>query len=120
MASNNSNEETTVSKSLLSDKAILKYMDEGLVVIEPFQAKNLGTASYDVSFTVLLYLVTHLQVSLGPFYYRETPPEPGQGIYNPFSESMVNKVWGEPQRAEKAKDWMARTQSHLENIDPEV
>jgi hypothetical protein len=49
--------------SLLSDKAILRHIKEGSVVIHPFDQRNLSTSSFDVT--------------LGPFYYREQPPEPG-------------------------------------------
>ena len=51
--------------SLLSDRAILRYMDEGKIVVDPFVRSNLGTTSMDVT--------------LGPYYYRETEPEPGVG-----------------------------------------
>lgn len=33
---------------ILTDKEILKSIDEGLIVIEPFDVSNLGTNSYDV------------------------------------------------------------------------
>eukprot|EP00029_Vermamoeba_vermiformis_P007866 TRINITY_DN3525_c0_g1_i1.p1 TRINITY_DN3525_c0_g1~~TRINITY_DN3525_c0_g1_i1.p1 ORF type:complete len:237 (-),score=61.82 TRINITY_DN3525_c0_g1_i1:43-753(-) len=88
--------------SLLSDKAILRYMDQGKVIIEPFNRNNLSTSSYDVT--------------LGPYYYRETNPEPGQGIYNPFSEAMVQRVWGQLREAEKASEWSKRTGIKLDNI----
>ena len=61
--------------SLLSDKGIVRNMELGNVIIEPFVRENLSTSSYDVT--------------LGPNYFRETSPEPGQGIYNPFSESIL-------------------------------
>jgi hypothetical protein len=48
-------------------------------------------------------------VTLGRYYFRESPPEPGMGIYNPFSEKHVQRVWGSPLEAERAADWMART-----------
>ena len=53
-------------------------MKEGTVVIDPFNREHLSTSSYDVT--------------LGRYYFRESRPEPGQGIYNPFSEDMVLKV----------------------------
>ena len=53
--------------SLLSDKAVLRYMKEGKIVIQPFIIENLGTSSYDVT--------------LGKYFYRETTPEPGQGKF---------------------------------------
>ncbi|EFA76884.1 dCTP deaminase [Heterostelium album PN500] len=99
----NTNNDINKSQSLLSDKAILKHMEKGTVVISPFIRENLSTSSYDVT--------------LGPYFYREKVPEPGQGIYNPYSESMVKKVWGEYQVAEKVKDWSLRSGQKLENID---
>ena len=89
--------------SLLSDKGIVRNMELGNVIIEPFVRENLSTSSYDVT--------------LGPNYFRETSPEPGQGIYNPFSESMVQRVWGKLQYAELVSDWYQRTGGNrLENI----
>jgi len=96
---------TRVTTSLLSDKAILRYLEKGDVVIDPFLRENLSNTSYDVT--------------LGPYYYRESTPEPGQGIYNPYSEKMVTKVWGASLMAEKASIWMERNQIKLENIQPD-
>ena len=59
------------SKSLLSDKAILEHIQKGTVLIEPFVMENLSTSSYDVT--------------LGRYYFRESDPEAGAGIYNPVS-----------------------------------
>lgn len=59
--------EKVIEHSLLSDKALLKHMERGTVVIEPFRRENLSTSSYDVT--------------LGPFFYRETNPEPGHGTH---------------------------------------
>jgi len=81
--------------SLLSNKAIRRHMQAGSVVIEPFNEDNLATSSYDVT--------------LGPYFYREAPPEAGMGIYNPFSASMVERVWGKPLLAETAGSFTART-----------
>lgn len=89
--------------SLLSDKAILHNIEVGNVVIEPFVRGNLSTSSYDVT--------------LGEFYYRENTPEPGQGIYNPYSETMVQRVWGHLREAEKVSEWYKRSGGvPLENI----
>jgi dCTP deaminase len=79
-------ESAVIEKSLLSDKAILKHLERGSVVIEPFLREHLSTSSYDVT--------------LGQYYFREQQPEPGIGIYNPYSEKMVHKIWGEPLEAE--------------------
>eukprot|EP01133_Synstelium_polycarpum_P006274 gene6274-7279_t len=43
-----------------------------------------------------------------------------KGIYNPYSESMVKRTWGEYQMAEKVKDWTVRAGGQkLDNIDDE-
>ena len=52
--------------SLLSDKAILRHIEKGTVVIEPFRRENLSTSSYDVT--------------LGPYFFKEAEPEAGQGV----------------------------------------
>lgn len=75
-----------VSKhSLLSNKEILRHFELGNIVIDPFNIKNLGTASYDLS--------------LGEYYYREQTPELLNKTYSPWSEEDVNRVWGKPQKA---------------------
>eukprot|EP00475_Leptophrys_vorax_P046034 TRINITY_DN973_c0_g1_i4.p1 TRINITY_DN973_c0_g1~~TRINITY_DN973_c0_g1_i4.p1 ORF type:complete len:110 (-),score=21.04 TRINITY_DN973_c0_g1_i4:284-613(-) len=67
--------------SLLSDKGILRAMEAGKVVISDFKLENLNTCSYDVT--------------LAPCFFREAHPEPGQSIYNPYSEKIVSRVWGQ-------------------------
>jgi len=94
-----------ISQSLLSDKAILKCIQAKRILIEPFNMQNLGTTSYDVS--------------LGMHYFRESEPEAGMGVYNPYSAEMVDRVWGVPQVAEKLYDWTARTLQTLQNISSE-
>ncbi|XXQ36292.1 dUTPase-like domain-containing protein [Plasmodiophora brassicae] len=91
-------------QSLLSDAALMEHMARGTVVIEPFIPENLSTSSYDVT--------------LGEYYFREATPEPGDGIFNPYSEAMVRRVWGanDLQRAERAGLWMDRTNLKLENV----
>jgi len=92
-----------VERSLLSDKALLRHMEQGTVIIEPFHLDNLSTSSYDVT--------------LGPYYYRETHKDPNSiGIYNPYSESMVQKIWGNCHYAEKHSEWTKKTGIKLENI----
>lgn len=71
--------------STLSDQAILRYLSDGEIVIYPFNEKNLGTSSYDVT--------------LGNCYFREQDVD--SSIYNIYSKEMVNKVWGSPQYAKK-------------------
>ena len=70
---------------MLSNDKILGYRDHGLIVIEPFEPRNLGTNSYDVT--------------LGEFYYREHIPVRGENVYDIYDEADVRRVWGEPQQA---------------------
>ena len=71
-------------------------MEEGKILIEPFLKENLSTSSYDVT--------------LGEYYYRQQPHEPGaSGIYNLWDEAEVSRVWGNPLVAEAFQDFQART-----------
>ncbi|MBI2405772.1 hypothetical protein HYV21_01860 [Candidatus Microgenomates bacterium] len=80
--------------SLLSDRAIVKHMEKGNVVIEPFKRENLGTASYDIS--------------LGEYFYREQRPIPGvRRLFNPYNQRHVELVWGEVQEAILAQEVMS-------------
>jgi dCTP deaminase len=92
-------------KSLLSDKAILRHMKEGFVIIEPFVPENLSTSSYDVT--------------LGENYYREQFPKGGgYKVYNPYSERDVKKIWGEPKKAKTMGNWRKKNGFNaLENIE---
>jgi len=98
---------TVVEGAVLSDKAILRHMQEGSVVISPFDIDNLSTSSYDVT--------------LGEYFYEEQAPQSGHlAVYNPYSEKMVERVWGTTAlRAQRAGDWMKETGCTLENINPE-
>ena len=97
--------EFTVQKSCLSDKAIMKYLGEGEIIIEPFVKRHLNTSSYDVT--------------LGDFYYREQKLNDWEtGVYNMYSESMVKKVWGDPIKAEPYKNYISGGLK-LENISPD-
>lgn len=79
---------------LLSKPAILRHLKKGTIVIDPYKENNMGNCSYDVS--------------LGEWYFRESHPEGGFTTYNPYSQKEVRKVWGTPQRAERAKKWMEK------------
>ncbi|MBI2627089.1 MAG: hypothetical protein HYW77_02485 [Parcubacteria group bacterium] len=71
---------------LLSRPDILKHMNLGNILIDPFQERNLGTNSYDIT--------------LGNYYFREQDSKGGLPIFNPFSRASIERVWGkEPQRA---------------------
>ena len=75
----------------LSDKKILEHMKAGTVVIDPFIRANLATSSYDVT--------------LGEWYFREQPPVEHKKLFNIYSKSDTERIWGtKPQRAQKAKD----------------
>lgn len=81
-------------RSLLSRPQILRHVDEGSIVIQPFFEKSLNTASYDVR--------------LGPWFYREH--RGGPRVFNPFEEHHVRTYWGEPRRAVPAGEWMSENQ----------
>jgi dCTP deaminase len=65
---------------LLSAPAILRHMKRGTITIDPFNKKNLGNASYDVT--------------LGAHYYREHAPAEGHAVFNPYNEDDTHRVWG--------------------------
>nr|QBK88709.1 MAG: trimeric dUTP diphosphatase [Mimivirus LCMiAC01] len=71
--------------SLLNNDDIKKYRNEGEIVIEPFNEKQLGNTSYDIT--------------LGPYYYREQLPQKGNSIHNLFSEKSTAEYWGKPLKA---------------------
>ncbi len=65
---------------LLSAPAILRHKKQGTIVIDPFNSKNLGNASYDVQ--------------LGAYYYREQQPQNGNAMFNIYNEDDTYRVWG--------------------------
>jgi dCTP deaminase len=65
---------------LLSRPDILRQMEQGNIVIEPFNRLNLGTNSYDIT--------------LGEYFFREQEPKGSLPIFNPFSQKGVEAVWG--------------------------
>lgn len=78
-------------------------MAKGTVIIHPFSPAALNTSSYDVT--------------LGEYYFREAEPQPGMGIYNPYSAAHVARVWGTtPLRAQTAGEWTKETGIQLENF----
>lgn len=94
-------------RSCLSDRAILRHMERGTIVIEPFHRANLSTSSYDVT--------------LGEWFFRETAAQPGStNVYNFWCEEEVRRVWGKPQQAETHAEYCARTgTAPLKNIAPD-
>ena len=71
--------------SVLSDLSILKYIENKKIIIQPFNRKQLNTSSYDVT--------------LGSFFYREQKISDMNNYYNIYDKEMVNKVWGQYQKA---------------------
>lgn len=88
-------------RSLLSDKAIKRHMELGSIVIEPFEPKNLGTVSYDVT--------------LGENYFREATPSPGRDVLNPYCEEHVRRVW-KLQKAETAYEIAQNANLEIPNL----
>lgn len=90
----------------LSDKKILEHLKAGTVVIEPFNRKNLATSSYDVT--------------LGEWYFRERPPEGHKKVYNIYSKTDTEKIWGvTPHRAIVAKDALTNFNFPFEGVRPD-
>jgi hypothetical protein len=128
-----SSEAYTPSKSLLSDKAILDHLRKGSVLIEPFVMENLSTSSYDVTLGRYYFRESNPEPVRQQLWAVPARVEcrsalftdaralvafslQGMGIYNPYDAAMVQRVWGTPQEAEEAGEWMARTGVKLENI----
>ena len=55
-------------------------MKAGTIVIDEFDKKNLGNASYDLT--------------LGEHYYREQAPMNGDAVFNIYNEADTARVWG--------------------------
>ncbi len=72
-------QELLSERSCLSDRAILKHKEKGNIIIEPFVEENLSTSSYDVT--------------LGPYYYREKSSAGARGLFNPYDEHQVRRIW---------------------------
>lgn len=95
-------------RSCLSDTAILRSIEQGKVVIDPFRRENLATSSYDVS--------------LGQYFYRELKPNHvDRRVLNPYDERHVRKIWqlheAQTLRTEaKEAPW---SDAFGENISPE-
>ena len=88
----------------LSDRKIMEEMQAGNIIIDPFKRGNLATSSYDVS--------------LGEWYFREQKLDDEIRIYNIYSKSDMEKVWGtKPFRAKRARDIFGPAK--LENIRPD-
>jgi dCTP deaminase len=73
--------------AILSDVDILSEIEQGHIVIEPFDKVNLGNCSYDVS--------------LGPYYFV---PNPDKTSLCPWSESDIAQYWLGPFEAASRED----------------
>ncbi len=90
----------------LSNKHILEEIKKGDVVINPFNRKNLSTSSYDVT--------------LGEYFFREHQSKYDFPIYNIWSKSHTDYVWGTKSlRAEKARDVFQKFNFKWEGILPD-
>ncbi len=73
-----------------SNIQIKEAIKKGHIVFHPYNEKQIAGSSVDVT--------------LGNWYYRTERPSEG-GFYNPMEEKAVKQYFGEPQKAEKHKDW---------------
>ncbi len=90
----------------LSDRRILEEIKKGDIVIEPFVRANLATSSYDVT--------------LGEFFFREQPSKYNHSLYNIWSQSHMEHVWGadQVQRAVTAKEAFQKYNFTWDGISP--
>lgn len=88
---------------LLSRDAILRHMQEGTVVIDPFDPRKLKTTSYDVS--------------LGDWFWREGHPEGRASVHNLYDEDSTRRVWQGPYGAEEAHVVSARLGMEFKNVN---
>ncbi len=90
----------------LSDRKILDSMQDGSIIIEPFDRKNLATSSYDVT--------------LGEYYYPAQHPDHFENIYNIYDKNHVDRVWGtKAKKAKEAQEVLKRYSFDWNGIRPE-
>ncbi len=90
----------------LSNKKILEEMKKGDIVISPFKKENLATSSYDVT--------------LGEWFFPQLPPKHFQNIFNIYSKTDLDRVWGtEAKRAKPAKEIFKNYKFQFDGINPE-
>lgn len=75
------------AKSRMSRPDILRALEAGDILIDPFDPENLNTVSYDVT--------------LGEWYWREAQPHHRDALYNPYDEVSVRRSWSLMQAHEK-------------------
>lgn len=90
---------------LLSRDAILRHVEKGTIVIDPFLDRNLKTTSYDVS--------------LGSWFWRENMPLGRHTVHNVYDEESTKFIWTGPFEAELASDVAKRSEVDLKNIPPD-
>lgn len=87
---------------LLSRNAIVRHLNKGSIVIDPFDDRKLKTTSYDVS--------------LGEWFWREGNPEGRATVHNVYDEESTRRVWRGPFRASPAEYIHERLGTTLKNI----
>lgn len=90
---------------LLSRDAIVRHLNEGNIIIDPFDERKLKTTSYDVT--------------LGEWFWREGHPEGRATMHNIYDEASTKLVWRGPHQAERAADVVHRLGFVLKNISPD-
>lgn len=90
----------------LSDTKILEAMEEGAVLIEPFDRRNLATSSYDVT--------------LGEYYFSEQHPPHFENIFNIYNKDHIDRVWGtEARKARPAHEVFKKYNFDWKGIHPD-
>lgn len=69
---------------VLSKPTILKYLREGIIIIDPFNEENLNNSSYDVR--------------LGKYFFRQKNMD-NISIFNPFDENSVKDMYHNVEQA---------------------
>ncbi len=87
---------------LLSRDAILRHIEEGNIVVDPFDDRKLKTTSYDIT--------------LGEWYWREAHPEGRPTIHNLYDEESTRQVWKGPFQAQGVWEISERLGKDLVNI----
>ncbi|MFA6297403.1 MAG: hypothetical protein WC629_02470 [Candidatus Paceibacterota bacterium] len=90
----------------LSNKKIIEEMKKGDIIIHPFKKENLATSSYDLT--------------LGEYFFREQPSKYNHSIYNIWSKSHMEHVWGadKVERAVPAKEAFQKYNFEWDGISP--
>lgn len=87
---------------LLSRDQILAHIEKGTIVVDPFHDKNLKTTSYDVT--------------LGPWYFRESAPNGRSTVHNLYDEDSTAIVWTGPFEAEPIEKLRDHLGKEFKNI----